>query len=766
MFSLLGFAPAEYITGIYHNACATEVSSTLPNVRDKYGEVKTLWRYSWKRIKFGDSLALQQNDFPQPGWDANSLTNILHEIHDSMFAAEDMESLLTCLRNREEPRRGSGCTRGSFVAFMHYLKLHIEAAWNIVFSSLTRFVSAHYDEILGSGAHLLDLYFQLHQHNLLYSPDLNANVRCNLSQIPASWRPVLGDQSLQDATPFILCIPRVKLDPLAKYVSSFKGSPHEAILQVGIKYDTVVNTLSSFETTFGTLLNAENVKNREIQVDHKGWNGKGDLFIFIYLPIVELFKSKANKITVSVGFNSALAEPSTHNFGPLGYDLLVFETELSNDLYFWPYFWPVADVKQRAQPQSNIFPTYTTPRNRNGRAIGHPRIFRSDRGQLKVSFRVFLLDWDDREDLESGMCAYARPVSLCTTELKFGSWKEYFISPFSMDESTIKVKSSRRSGWIEVTSDLKLPDRVPHLNFHTFQHDGKNLSWSLPRLNIDMLPSLNLSISNDLEWIREHLKLMFSAHEEDLWTSNNRTDAMVEFKRSLFTLICLTAGWSDDKANVRVNPNRVVFVAPDAVSRVSMIIFITGIKLNGPSDSIVVDAYILPLRDEVVKNLETELERIGAEASRFICQMDESSLWKHYLRTTVEQSRSWSHSGNCTAFTESNVCRCGEGLVSDDFRAIKQWEKFIPNVIRCPLTPTFPTPYVEAILSNESITRFLGNSNLGASDISAGCCLMCGKRDIVGLKKCSRCKIAKYCSKECQREDWKRHREECNKRSI
>ena len=44
--------------------------------------------------------------------------------------------------------------------------------------------------------------------------------------------------------------------------------------------------------------------------------------------------------------------------------------------------------------------------------------------------------------------------------------------------------------------------------------------------------------------------------------------------------------------------------------------------------------------------------------------------------------------------------------MSTDFRATKQWEKFIPYVIPCPLIPIFPTPYVEAILSNESVQAF------------------------------------------------------------
>jgi hypothetical protein len=41
------------------------------------------------------------------------------------------------------------------------------------------------------------------------------------------------------------------------------------------------------------------------------------------------------------------------------------------------------------------------------------------------------------------------------------------------------------------------------------------------------------------------------------------------------------------------------------------------------------------------------------------------------------------------------------------------------------------------------------------------CCLLCGKTDGTTMMKCSRCKTASYCSKDCQKGDWKKHKGVC-----
>jgi hypothetical protein len=39
-------------------------------------------------------------------------------------------------------------------------------------------------------------------------------------------------------------------------------------------------------------------------------------------------------------------------------------------------------------------------------------------------------------------------------------------------------------------------------------------------------------------------------------------------------------------------------------------------------------------------------------------------------------------------------------------------------------------------------------------------CNLCGK---AGTKKCSQCEKVKYCSRTCQRQDWKKYKKNCGK---
>ena len=46
---------------------------------------------------------------------------------------------------------------------------------------------------------------------------------------------------------------------------------------------------------------------------------------------------------------------------------------------------------------------------------------------------------------------------------------------------------------------------------------------------------------------------------------------------------------------------------------------------------------------------------------------------------------------------------------------------------------------------------------------AARVCQNCGKEAGKSWKKCSICRLGRYCSEECQRADWKEHKKSCKK---
>ena len=105
------------------------------------------------------------------------------------------------------------------------------------------------------------------------------------------------------------------------------------------------------------------------------------------------------------------------------------------------------------------------------------------------------------------------------------------------------------------------------------------------------------------------------------------------------------------------------------------------------------------------------------------------------------------------AHDEVIKCGCGIGEVSAKVMETPLWATFAPFVTRFAFSPIYPVPYVNPIgISHDGYFTGQASESSVEPDDSEKCLLRKTTSD--QLKKCGRCGVARYCSRECQAKDW------------
>lgn len=150
---------------------------------------------------------------------------------------------------------------------------------------------------------------------------------------------------------------------------------------------------------------------------------------------------------------------------------------------------------------------------------------------------------------------------------------------------------------------------------------------------------------------------------------------------------------------------------------------------------------------------------------------EEVSVWKQALPAMVEGCRNWTHRDDCEYLVrgespltinimEVPICQCGMGKDVEEFTSKFRWKQLVPYITRMVISPMFAVSYLQsvgAVLNyNPPLTRPASHA-----DPTLDRCTKCGRGGNPKLLVCSRCKRAGYCSKICQKQDWKLHKAVC-----
>ena len=242
-----------------------------------------------------------------------------------------------------------------------------------------------------------------------------------------------------------------------------------------------------------------------------------------------------------------------------------------------------------------------------------------------------------------------------------------------------------------------------------------------------------------------------------------RTDTLTNVKTTIHTILVGAAGVKKQKSRV---------FGLGVKGNVDTVIFVPTMRLDLVSQTLVADAYVLPLNKDRLKEAEKTLTGIIGELLHVELWGDEVAAWKRLLPVLVERCRTWKHSPNCEFLAQRSIplslehendplCSCGQGKdVSTAFMKEKKWGVAAPFVTRVAIGPIFGVPYVEAVGGfTDTIGQRTNKEFEGRSDR----CARCGGLGKPKLLVCGACKSTMYCSAGCQKEDWKKHKLVCKK---
>ena len=258
-----------------------------------------------------------------------------------------------------------------------------------------------------------------------------------------------------------------------------------------------------------------------------------------------------------------------------------------------------------------------------------------------------------------------------------------------------------------------------------------------------------------LDWIGPHLGLTTTDRGRALGVRDIRTDALATVETTINAVLIGAAGVQQHQSRVFGLYFR---------GNIDAVIFVPTLRFDLASHTLVADAYVLPLNRDRLGKVGGKLAAIIGDSPHVELQGDNIAAWKRLLPVLAERCRTWKHGPNCEFLAKKLVplslehgndplCSCGKGKdVSPLFMKERKWESATPFVTRIAISPIFEVPYVQGF---GGIDEEL--------DGHRDKCTRCGGRGKPKLLVCGACKTTKYCSAECQKEDWKKHRAICKK---
>jgi hypothetical protein len=775
--SLLGLTPVEVATNTAPVSSGDEAICQSMTESNRAGQLFA--RIAWKRPLNPTSTV--SNSLVLIHFDSAHLGHALYKIFTKMFADEDVTQLLARLAAQGTKRPTLPTYhRASFVALLCLVKSRTETNWNETMEAFLQHIDEDnslalantYMQELNLWMHMMGLY----SAGFLKTPP-SSSVDHQCAGTLKQW------QNIPAVVSVTLEVPRYELDLVIKEsIEIGLTPPLQGVLQSSPQADNQwQNMFAATQIGFGklTTVGVQHSDSFELKIeeDQLGWSGKSSMFVSFYVPSwILLQEPQTATVSLAIPHSPHTVAAFAKRLGP---NLSIFTTEQKNagNVYVtknMPHQSKVISIcgfapgttKNEHDFEENSATKVTATVDKNS---GHISSFTS---------HVQILSEESKVELREGSNVSRSMQSPFNYTLSLERGPTYQINfPAPVLESSVKIKIARKSSYLELVADVA---KLNHWStFQSFMYpvfldSGVPAPWNMPRLNISSLPAMDVTNSSSvrLKWLQYHLPTMWSAQERALkfnpsLPASPSLRARVEFKDSLFHMFIGFSGIQKQKASV--------FAIDCAEEQgVQMIFFVSRMRLDLSNRTAVLDAAVLPLTLDLMPRILPSLQAMSksSHAPKAIrTPKAELQIWKEALPAWTERCRPWSHNPGCeyisagklplsTKFGEKILCSCGEGKLPADFMPnFPGWKDLAKYAVRVAVSPSFPSALVDDPLDQSSF-----GPAKHAPVQKKDSCLICGKHaqpDGLDLMTCSRCHEAKYCSRDCQRADWKKHKGVC-----
>lgn len=785
--TLLGISPVEYWTN------ATAVSNVdeymvAMSVNQKSSQKPSIqWRFAWKSHEHltGQTgrTRLRVKD--------EALVILIHSVYRSMFAGEDMMSLMslssdhrtTMLQKQAYPKYH----RGSLVAFIRMLLHSVDANQEVVCREALKKITEDSSLVFGTNFSQ-ELALAMSSQGLYTMPSLRGDVLRGPTLF-SSW------SNIPEAVFVTIKVPSVDWKKIAKVaLESNVGFAVEGrlrCLQGGtLKWH---NLFADVQVAFGTASTTGNQGGEgfalTVDEDPTYWSGSSPIFASFPVPSAALQGDPGNT-KVSLGLQNGAQNLAVFEKLRLGdfmsaTSLTIYETGLEDkDVYITKH-----------PPGQDGVPVYHNPRTPITQETAedqrpHFTADISPAGVItSITGHLDILSPEGKRLLLNKSTVDARKISPFMFEVVLGEREAVYplCFPVPVVKDGSKTRIARTSAYVEVIAPLADPETAQALDNFIFPSTlGKSRSGltnqqtipvplNVPQVNLDSLPVLDLSDKKRLGFLTTLVSCTFSARERKLRNQANdsgtlATSARMNFKESVFTLFMLASGLQGGQTGLFAinHPEK---------GGIHMLLFVSAIRLDGANATAVLDAAVIPFTMDMIKKMEPFLLILRElECCTITVNDDELVLWKKVLPALVERCRNWTHAPRCeyarpgatvplsTEAGKQVLCSCGAGKLPNSFISLPEWEVASNFASRVAISPTYAVPFVEDVMDPTLDGSLSRSSGMGVQGDQTLRCRNCGNLEAKSggaPKKCVRCMKVRYCSVECQKKDWKKHRMEC-----